>query len=160
MAKKDKKKPRVVNIVNRRAKFEYEVLSLFEAGIMLTGTEIKSVRAGNVNLKEAFCHLEHGELYVKAMHIAHYYFGTYNNHETKRPRKLLLRKQELKKLQRRVTEKGLTIVPMRMYISDRGFAKLEVALAKGKKSFDKRATIKDRENKKNMERIKKIHRMT
>ena len=159
MAKKEKYKLKKINIINRKAKHEYEVLSLYEAGIMLTGTEIKSVRAGNVNLKEAFCHLENGELFVKAMHIAAYYFGTYNNHETKRTRKLLLRKQELKKLHRRVMEKGLTIVPMRLYLSDRGYAKLEIALARGKKAYDKRATIKERENKRDLDRIKKIYRM-
>ena len=156
---KQKKKLREVNIVNRRAKYEYEILSVYEAGIMLTGTEIKSVRESNVNLKEAFCHIENGELYIKAMHIAEYNFGTYNNHATKRTRKLLLHKQEIKKLHRRVMEKGLTIVPMRLYISDRGFAKLEIALGRGKKTFDKRETIKARENKRSMERLKKIHRM-
>lgn len=150
------KKSRKVEIVNRKAKFEYHFLSEFEAGMMLTGTEIKSIREGNANLSDAYCVFDKsGALYVKSMFIAEYKFGNQNNHETRRTRKLLLRKRELKKLGKKVKEKGFTIVPYRIYLSERGLAKLEVMLAQGKKSYDKRETIKDRENKRDLDRIKK-----
>lgn len=155
MAKKVKAdKP--IEIKNRKASFEYQFLSALEAGIVLTGTEIKSIRAGNVNLKDAFCFFRKGELFVKNLFIAEYKFGTHYNHEPLRLRKLLVKKTELKKLQRRVREKGQTIIPYRMYLSDRGIAKLEIQLAQGKKSYDKRASIKERENKRNLDRMNKI----
>lgn len=142
-------------IVNRKAKFEYHFHAEFEAGIILTGTEIKSVRNGEVNLKEAFCSFKKGELYIRNMHIAEYRYGNVNNHEPTRMRKLLLKKAELKKLLRKVKEKGLTIVPYKMYISDRGFAKLTIVLASGKKSYDKRSSIKEKDQKRQMERENK-----
>ncbi len=155
--KKDKSN-RGINIVNRKASFEYNFLNEYEAGILLTGTEIKSIREGNANLKEAYCAFKNGELFVRNMFIAEYKYGTHNNHEPKRVRKLLLKKIELKKLHRKVQEKGLTIVPYKMLISERGFAKLTIMLAQGKKSYDKRQSIKERDNKRDLDRIKKAHR--
>jgi SsrA-binding protein len=148
-------KTRKVEIVNRKAKFEYHFLTEIEAGIMLTGTEIKSIRENNANLKEAYCVFKDGELYIRNMHIAEYKYGTSNNHDPVRVRKLLLKKGELKKLERKVKEKGLTIVPYKLYLSDRGLAKILIELAQGKKSFDKRETIKARDSKRDLERIKK-----
>ena len=124
---------------------------------MLTGTEIKSIRLGEANLKEAYCLFVRGELFIKNMYIAEYKYGTHNNHEVRRDRKLLLKKIELKKFERKVKEKGFTIVPYKLFISERGFAKLHIALATGKKQYDKRATIKERENKRDLDRIKKMH---
>ncbi|MEZ4918942.1 MAG: SsrA-binding protein SmpB [Saprospiraceae bacterium] len=154
MAKETKKQK--VEIVNRRARFEYNFLQEYEAGILLTGTEIKSIRSGNANLSDAYCLFENGELWIRSMYIAEYEFGNNNNHDSRRKRKLLLKRTELKKLERRVKEKGLTIVPFKLYISDRGFAKLQIALSSGKKSFDKRDSIKEREEKRNLDRMKKI----
>ncbi len=153
---KDKKGVKTLEIKNRKASFEYQFLAEYEAGIILKGTEIKSIRDGNANLKDAYCFFRKGELFVKNLFIAEYKFGTYNNHEPLRVRKLLLKKTELKKLLRRVKEKGQTIIPYRLYLSDRGLAKLQVQLSQGKKSYDKRATIKDRENKRNLDRLKKM----
>ena len=155
MAKKEQKKIKNVEIKNRKAAFEYHLLDFYEAGLQLTGTEIKSIRQGEANLKDAYCSFEKGELYVLNMFIAEYKYGNQFNHETRRKRKLLLRKRELKKLDKRVREKGFSIVPYRLYFSDRGFAKLEIALAQGKKAYDKRETIKDRDNKREMDRLKK-----
>ncbi|MFT5168656.1 MAG: SsrA-binding protein [Saprospiraceae bacterium] len=152
------KSNRKVQIVNRKASFEYSFLDEYEAGILLKGTEIKSIRDGNANLKEAYCVFKDGELFIRSMTIAEYKYGTVNNHEPTRVRKLLLKKVELKKLHRKVQEKGLTIVPYKMFISDRGLAKLVIMLAQGKKSFDKRESIKERDNKRDLDRIKKIHR--
>jgi SsrA-binding protein len=143
-------------IVNRKAKFEYHFLQVFEAGIVLTGTEVKALRLGMANLNDAYCLFDHGNLIVKSMFISEYDHGTIYNHDARRDRRLLLRKPELRKLERRVTEKGLTIVPYRIYFSDRGFAKLEVALAQGKKAFDKRDSIKERDNKRELDRLKKV----
>ncbi len=150
------KKKQKIEIVNKKASFEYSFVQEYDAGIMLTGTEIKSVRAGNANLSDAWCLLEMGELWVKSMFIAEYSHGTDNNHETRRSRKLLLRKPELRKLEKKIKEKGFTIIPIRLYISDRGFAKLRIALATGKKSYDKREVIKERDNKRELDRVKKI----
>lgn len=150
------KKKKTVEIVNRRAQFEYHFLDVFEAGIVLQGTEIKSIRAGNANLSDAYCVFQHGELFVRSMFIAEYEYGTYANHETRRMRKLLLRRPELRKLERRVKERGLTIVPYKLYLSERGMAKLEIALAQGKKTHDKRESIKEKDNKRDLERVKKI----
>lgn len=153
MAEKKQKK---IEILNRRAKHEYFLTDTYEAGIALWGTEIKSVRSGNVNLSDSYCTFEDGELYVRSLFISEYENGTYSNHEPRRTRKLLLRRQELKKLERKVKEKGVTIVPYRMYLSDRGFIKLEIAVAEGKKSYDKRHTIKERESKRDLDRLKKM----
>lgn len=150
------KKPKTIEIVNRRARYEYEFLDVFEAGIVLQGTEIKSIRKGNANLSDAYCWFQPDGLYVRSMFIAEYENGTYANHETRRVRKLLLRKPELRKLERRVKERGLTIVPYKLYLSDRGLAKLEIALAQGKKTHDKRESIKEKDNKRELDRMKKI----
>ncbi len=149
------KKPRLTEIRNRRVEFEFKLLNLFEAGIMLTGTEVKSLREGHANLNDAFCYLKQGEIFIRNMFISEYDLGTYNNHDPRRPRKLLLTKSEITKLQKKVKEKGFTIVPVRLYFSDRGFAKIEIALAQGKKSFDKRNSIKEKDQKRDMDRMKK-----
>ncbi len=143
-------------IVNRKAKFEYHFLQGFEAGIMLQGTEVKSLRRANANLNDAFCLFKEHELYVKNLFIGEYEYGNIHNHETRRDRKLLLKKSELKKIHRRSTEKGLTIIPYRIFFSDRGFAKLEIFLAQGKKSYDKRQSIKDRDAKRDLDRLNKM----
>lgn len=149
------KKPAHIEIDNRRAAYEYHFVQEYDAGILLTGTEIKSIRAGNANLSDAWCLIERGEVWVKNMMVAQYEHGTSNNHEPRRSRKLLLRKSEIDKLERRVKEKGFTIIPVKLFLSERGFAKLRIALATGKKSFDKRATIKAREDKRSLDRIQK-----
>lgn len=148
-------KPAKIEIVNRKASFEYAFVQEYDAGMMLTGTEIKSIRSGNANMSDAWCMIENGEIWVKNLFIAEYDHGTDHNHETRRSRKLLLRRGEIRKLERKTKEKGFTVIPIRLYISDRGFAKLRIALATGKKSFDKRETIKAREDKRNLDRIKK-----
>lgn len=145
-----------IEIKNRKAAFEYFFVDEFEAGIQLTGTEVKSLRAGNANLSDAYCAFKDGSLYVHSMYIAEYKFGNIHNHEPRRTRKLLLKKAELKKLLRKVEEKGNTIVPFRLYFSERGFAKLEIALAKGKKSHDKRDSIKEKDQKRELDRMKKV----
>lgn len=145
-------------ITNRKAKFEYNFLQGFEAGLMLKGTEVKSLRNGEANLNDAYCVFnKKGELFLKSSYIAEYEYGNTNNHETRRDRKLLLKKTELKKLERRSTEKGLTIVPYKFFFSERGFAKIEIFLSQGKKEYDKRNTIKDRDSKRDLDRIKKAN---
>lgn len=134
-----------INIQNRRASFDYAFLERYTAGLVLRGTEIKSVRAGKVSLADGFCFFKNGELFIRNMHINEYEKGSYNNHQPLRERKLLLSRAELQKLERKLTDKGLTIVPIRMFISESGYAKLEIALAKGKKSFDKRQDIKKKD---------------
>ena len=150
----EKKKPNI-EIVNRRATFEYQFLDVLEAGISLTGTEIKSIRKGNVNLRDAYCLFKNGELFVHSMFIAPYVFGNQFNHEARRTRKLLLKRSELKKLEKKVKEKGFTIVPHKLYINERGFAKVEIALAQGKKNYDKRDSIKQKDLKRDMDRMKR-----
>jgi SsrA-binding protein len=145
-----------IDIRNKKAFFEFELLDRFSAGIVLSGTEIKSVRLGNVNMNDAWCYFSKGELFVKNLNISPYEKGTHYNHEPLRPRKLLLKKRELAKLQSKIKEKGLTIVPTRVFLSDRGLAKIEVSLAKGKKLHDKRDTIKLREAKRELQRIGKV----
>jgi SsrA-binding protein len=145
-----------IHIKNKKARFEYELLEEYTAGIVLTGTEIKSIRKSKASIAESFCEFnERGELFTVNMHIEEYAFETRYNHRPKAQRKLLLNKKELKKLQREVQNTGLTIVPLRLFITDKGFAKLRIALAKGKKLYDKRETIKDRDNKRDLDRIKK-----
>jgi|ERR1035437_10217389 SsrA-binding protein len=134
-----------INIKNKKAGFEYAFLEKYSAGIQLTGTEIKSVRAGRVNFTDSFCVIQDGEIFIKNLHIAQYTEGSYNNHEPKRTRKLLMTKKEIRKLSVKMKEKGLTIVPLRMFINERGYAKLDIALAKGKKSYDKRADLKEKD---------------
>jgi SsrA-binding protein len=145
-----------VNIQNKRARFEFELIDEYTAGIVLSGTEIKSLRNSKASIAESFCEFnEKGELFTVNMNIEEYAFGTHFNHRPKAQRKLLLNKRELKKLFKEVKNSGLTIVPLRLFINEKGFAKMRIALARGKKLFDKREVIKDRENKKNLDRIKK-----
>lgn len=145
-----------VNIKNKRAKFEYEILDKYVAGIVLSGTEIKSIRQSKASIAESFCEFNAaGELFIINMTIEEYTYGNFYNHKPKAERKLLLNKRELKKLQKDVQAKGLTIVPLLLYINDNGLAKMEIALAKGKKIYDKRDTIKDRDTKRQLDRIKK-----
>lgn len=148
-----------LNIQNKRARFEYELIDQYTAGIVLTGTEIKSIRLGKASIAESFCEFNaQGELFVINMTIQEYAWGTRYNHRPKAERKLLLQKRELRKLEKEVKNVGLTIVPLRLFLSDKGYAKLVIALAKGKKLHDKRETIKDRENKRDLDRIKKSFR--
>ena len=145
-----------INIQNKRARFEYEILDEFIAGIVLSGTEIKSIRNSKASIAESFCEFnEEGELFAVNMYIEEYAFGTRFNHRPRGSRKLLLKKRELKKLNREVRNTGLTIVPLKLFINDKGFAKITIALARGKKLFDKRETLKDRDNKRDMDRVKK-----
>jgi SsrA-binding protein len=141
-----------IDIKNRKASFEYAFIDKFIAGIQLTGTEIKSIREGKANVNEGFCVFAKEELFIRNMHIAHYFNGTYNNVEEKRDRKLLLNRNELNKLQNKLKDQGLTIIPLRLFISDKGYAKLEIALAKGKKLFDKREDIKKKDTQREMDR--------
>ena len=150
------KRYKSAQIVNRKAEYEYYFVKKYEAGVMLQGTEVKALREGMANLNDAFCYFVNEELYVKNMYVAEYSQGNIYNHEARRLRKLLLRGSELKTLLKRVSEKGFTIVPYRIYFNERGIAKLEIALAQGKKTFDKRNTIKERENKLEMSRLKRI----
>lgn len=145
-----------INIKNKKAFHNYEILEKLTAGIVLSGTEIKSVRKGKASLVDAYCYFINGELWVKNMHISEYELGTYYNHKPKQDRKLLLNRQELKKLDRKVKEKGLTIVATRLFISDTGYAKLEIALAQGKKQYDKREEIKRKDIQRQSERLNKI----
>ena len=144
-----------INIKNKKASFEFSFIDKYIAGMQLTGTEIKSVRESKVNITDAFCVFINNELWVRNMHIAEYFEGTHYNHEPKRDRKLLLNKQELKKLSAKLKDKGLTIVPLRLFINDNGYAKLEIALAKGKKLFDKRESIKQKDTERELSRILK-----
>ena len=142
-----------VNIKNKRASFDYELLDTYQAGIVLTGTEIKSIRLGKASLVDTFCFFNNGELWVKNMYIAEYFYGTYNNHQARRDRKLLLTKKELQKIQRLSKESGFSVIPTKIYISDKGLAKIIIAVAKGKKVYYKRESIKEREDKRQMDRV-------
>lgn len=145
-----------INIQNKKARFEYEFLDQFTAGIVLTGTEIKSIRNSKASIAESFCEFnERGELFAVNMYIEEYAFGTRFNHRPRGSRKLLLNKRELNKLFKQVKNSGLTIIPLRLFINDKGFAKMLIALARGKKLYDKRETLKDRDNKRNLDRVKK-----
>ncbi|PRZ00641.1 SsrA-binding protein SmpB [Marinilabilia salmonicolor] len=144
-----------INIKNKRAYFDYEIIEKYVAGIQLSGTEIKSIRAGRAGVVDSYCYFVRGELWVKGINISEYFYGTFNNHMPTRERKLLLNKKELYKLERKTKESGLTIIPLRMFINDRGFAKLEIGLAKGKKQHDKRETLKAKDSKRELDRVKK-----
>jgi len=145
-----------VNIQNKKARFLFEIIDKYTAGIVLSGTEIKSIRNSKASIAESFCEFnEQGELFVINMTIEEYAFGNYYNHKPKASRKLLLNKKELKKLLKEVQNTGLTIIPLRLFINEKGYAKLDIALAKGKKLYDKRETMKDRDNKRDLDRIKK-----
>lgn len=141
-----------VEILNRKATFEYQFVYTVDAGIVLQGTEIKSIRLGYANLSDAYCLVKNDELWVQNLHISEYSHGTYNNHDPKRARKLLVKRSELRKLHNKVKEQGYTIVPYRIFINERGFAKIEIALAKGKKTFDKRESLKERDLERDMRR--------
>jgi SsrA-binding protein len=142
-----------INIRNKRATFDYEIIDTYRAGIVLTGTEIKSIRLGKASLVDSYCFFINGELWVKNMNVAEYFYGTYNNHAARRDRKLLLQKKEIIKLQRLVKESGLTIIPSKLYIDEKGHAKLTIALGRGKKSYDKRQSIRERDDKRQMDRM-------
>tara|TARA_A100001011_G_scaffold70781_1_gene72427 strand:- start:104 stop:571 length:468 start_codon:yes stop_codon:yes gene_type:complete len=145
-----------INIQNKKARFEYEFLDQFTAGIVLTGTEIKSIRNSKASIAESFCEFnENGELFAVNMYIEEYAFGTRFNHRPRGSRKLLLNRRELNKLHKQVKNSGLTIVPLKLFINDKGFAKMHIALARGKKLYDKRDTLKDRDNQRNLDRVKK-----
>ena len=142
-----------INIKNRRATYDYQILETFTAGIVLTGTEIKSIRLGKASLTDTFCYIHNGEVWVKNMNIQEYFYGTYNNHAARRDRKLLLNRKEISRLDRNGKEDGFTIVPLRLFVNDRGLAKLVIGIAKGKKEYDKRQSIKEREDKRSMARM-------
>lgn len=141
-----------IQIKNKRATFDYELLETFTAGIVLTGTEIKSIRQGKASLVDTYCIVERGEVWVKNMYIAEYFYGTYNNHIARRDRKLLLNRKEIRKIITAATNSGFTIVPTRMFLNDRGLAKVVIAVAKGKKEYDKRDSIKERDDRREMDR--------
>ena len=141
-----------ISIKNKRASFDYELLDTFTAGIVLTGTEIKSIRQGKASLVDTFCIVDKGELWVKNMYIAEYFYGTYNNHVSRRDRKLLLTKKELRKVDNAVRTSGFTIVPTKLFINEKGLAKIIIAIAKGKKEYDKRDSIKERDDRREMDR--------
>ncbi len=147
--------PQQVNIKNRRASFDYEIGDTFTAGIVLTGTEIKSIRQGKASLADTYCMVQDGEVWVKGMYVAEYFFGSYNNHTTRRDRKLLLNRKEIQKLAKAAEVPGNTIVPLRMFISQGGYAKLVIGIGRGKKSYDKRQSIREREDKRALDRLMK-----
>lgn len=153
--KKKTAKVAAVNIRNKRATFDYEILDTFTAGIVLTGTEIKSLRSGKAGLTDSFCLFDKNELWAKNVYIAEYFYGTYNNHNAHRDRKLLLTRRELRGLANDSKETGLTIVPLRLFINDAGLAKMDIALCKGKKEYDKRDSIKDKESLRELDRARK-----
>ncbi len=142
-----------INIRNKRATFDYELIETFTCGIVLTGTEIKSIRLGKASLVDTFCMFERRELWVRNMHITEYFYGSYNNHDARRDRKLLLNRNELKKISRLTKETGFTIIPTRLFINNKGLAKLNIAIAKGKKEYDKRNSLREKEDKRDMDRM-------
>lgn len=144
-----------INIKNRRASFDYEIGDTYTAGIVLTGTEIKSIRSGKASLTDSYCIVDRGEVWVKGMNISEYFYGSYNNHAARRDRKLLLSKKEIAKIEKAISDPGYTLIPLRIFISDRGYAKLVVGVARGKKQYDKRQSIKEREDKRILDRLMK-----
>ncbi len=142
-----------VNIKNKRATFDYAITDTFTAGIVLTGTEIKSIRQGKAGLVDSFCFVVNGEVWVKNMYIAEYFYGSYNNHESRRDRKLLLTKKEIAKIEKAGKEAGFTIVPLKVFINERGLAKMIIGVGRGKKEYDKRQSIKEREDKRSIARM-------
>ena len=151
--KNEKTKSQAINIKNKRASFDYEFIDTYTAGIVLTGTEIKSIRQGKASLVDTYCYFVRGELWVKNMHVAEYFYGSYNNHAARRERKLLLNRKELRNLAEDSKNPGFTIVPTRLYINEKGLAKLVIALAKGKKTFDKRQALREKADKREMDRM-------
>jgi SsrA-binding protein len=148
----EKKEQNKISIKNKKASFEFEFLDMFTAGIQLTGTEIKSIRDNKASIAEGYCVFVQDELWVRNMHIAEYDKGSYNNHEPRRDRKLLLNRQELKKLGNKIKDKGLTIIPVKLFLNEKGLAKLEIALARGKKLYDKRESLKEKDTKRQIDR--------
>lgn len=146
-------KPQQINIKNRRATFDYEISDTYTAGIALTGTEIKSIRDGKAGLSDTYVVIDNGEAWVKGMYVAEYFYGSYNNHASRRDRKLLLTRKELRKLARVTDDAGYTIIPLRLFISDKGLAKLVIGVARGKKAYDKRQSIREREDKRSLDRL-------
>lgn len=144
-----------INIKNRRASFDYEIGDTYTAGLVLTGTEIKSIRAGKASLTDSYCVIDRGEVWVKGMNISEYFYGSYNNHAARRDRKLLLSKKEIAKIDKAISDPGFTLIPLRIFISDRGYAKLVIGVARGKKQYDKRQAIKEREDKRILDRMMK-----
>lgn len=144
-----------INIKNRRATFDYEIGDTYTAGMVLTGTEIKSIRAGKASLTDSYCIIDRGEVWVKQMNISEYFYGSYNNHAARRDRKLLLSNKEIAKIEKAIADPGYTLIPLRIFINDRGFAKLVVGVARGKKQYDKRQAIKEREDKRILDRMMK-----
>ena len=142
-------------IKNKKASFNYDTIQTYTAGIMLTGTEIKSIRDGKANVTDAFCYFDKGELWCKGMHVSEYFYGSYNNHVPDRERKLLLNKRELIKMEDKLKDKGITIIVLSMYVNQRGLAKVDIALARGKKNFDKREDLKEKDAKRDMDRAKR-----
>ncbi|MDE5838705.1 MAG: SsrA-binding protein SmpB [Paramuribaculum sp.] len=142
-----------INIKNRRARFDYEISDTFTAGLVLTGTEIKSLRQGKGSLTDSFCYVNNGEVWVKNMYIAEYFYGSYNNHAARRDRKLLLNKKEIAKISKSGKEAGYTVVPLKVFINERGLAKMVIGIGRGKKEYDKRQSIKDRDDKRAIARI-------
>ncbi len=142
-----------INIKNRKATFDYEIIETFTAGIVLTGTEIKSLRQGKAGLTDTYCLGENHELWVKNMYISEYSYGSYNNHTTHRDRKLLLNRKEINKILKASEQPGYSVIPLRVFINERGLAKMVIAIARGKKMYDKRQSIKEREDKRNMDRL-------
>lgn len=145
-------RPSTTLIKNKKATFDYEILDRNVAGLQLFGTEIKSIRQGKAGLGDSYCTFINNELWVRNMHIASYFFGTYNNHDTRRDRKLLMNRKELNKLLRATRETGLTIVPLKLFVNEKGLAKLEIGLARGKKTYDKRHTLKEKDARREIER--------
>ena len=156
MASNNNKSNNTINIKNRKATFDYEILETFTAGIVLTGTEIKSIRQGKCGLTDTYCMVINGEVWVKNMYIAEYSFGSYNNHTTHRDRKLLLNRKEIRRIAKDNLQPGYSIVPLRLFINERGLAKLVIAIARGKKQYDKRQSIKEREDKRAIDRMFKV----
>lgn len=144
-----------INIKNRRATFDYEIIESFTAGIVLTGTEIKSIRQGKAGLTDSYCMVENGEVWLKGMYIAEYSYGSYNNHTTHRDRKLLLNRKEINKIWKACMQHGYSIIPLKVFLNEKGFAKVDIAIARGKKQYDKRQSIKAREDKRSMDRMMK-----
>jgi SsrA-binding protein len=145
--------PNNIIIKNKKASFDYEFIETFTAGIVLTGTEIKSLRAGKASLVDSYCLVVHNELWTKNLYIAEYFYGTYNNHEARRDRKLLLARKELNKIEHLSNHTGFTIIPTKLFINEKGLAKLVIAVAKGKKAYDKRQSLKEKDDKREMDRM-------
>lgn len=145
-----------IRILNKKAKFEYIILDRYTAGLQLFGTEIKSIREGKASLVDSYCAVEHGEMYVKQMHIAEYRFGSYANHQAKRDRKLLLQRREIRKIERATKETGKTIIPLELFINEKGLAKLEIAVCQGKHTYDKRQSLREADDKREMAQMRKM----